>query len=454
MEYIPHNYQSYCTERVVNEKALGLFLDMGLGKTVITLTAINELRYNRFEVSRVLVIAPKRVAETTWAREAKKWDHLNHLRIVPILGDLKKRVRALYTPGDIWVINRENVQWLVAYTRNEWPFDMVVCDEFSSFKNHAAKRFKSLTYVRDKIDRFVGLTGTPAPNGLLDLWAQLYLLDQGERLGKKITHFRERYFDYNPYNMKYKPKFGSDGTIRDLIGDICVSMKSEDYLELPECIYTDVPVILDPPALKKYKELELEAILELEDTVINAGTAAVLTGKLLQLCNGAVYDSDRRVMEVHNCKIEAFLELVEGLNGQPALVFTAFQHDTVRLQASLRALGLNVREMQGPKDEADWNAGKIDILLAHPASAGHGLNLQDGGRHIIWFSAPWALELYQQANKRLHRQGQKNTVFVHHLVVEGGVDEDVLAAIHAKSDVQEQLLVALKAKIEKYKEEK
>lgn len=391
------------------------------------------------------------MAETTWAREAAKWDHLRHLRIVPILGNLQKRIRGLNTPGDIWVINRENIPWLVEYTRNAWPFDMVVVDEFSSFKNHAAKRFKSLTWVRNNISRFVGLTGTPAPNGLIDLWAQIYLLDQGERLGKKITHFRERYFDYNPYNRQYRLKYGSDGTIRELIGDICVSMKSEDYLELPECIYNTVPVILDKPALAKYKELEKEAVLEIEDTEIHAGTAAVLTGKLLQLCNGAAYNAERRIVEIHNHKIETFLELVEGLNGQSALVFTAFQHDTTRLQEALKGSGLIVREMKGPQDEADWNAGKIDILLAHPASAGHGLNLQDGGHHIIWFGLTWNLEFYQQANKRLHRQGQKSTVFIHHLVVEGGVDEDVIAALQSKGETQDYILEALKARIAEYK---
>jgi len=414
---------------------------------------VNDLKYNRFEVAKVLVIAPKKVAEATWSKEAAKWDHLKLLRIIPVLGTLNKRIKALNTPADVYVINRENVQWLVEYYRNSWPFDMVLVDEFSSFKNHQAKRFKSLTWVRNHITRIVGLTGTPAPNGLIDLWAQVYLLDQGKRLGKTIGGFRERYFEPDQRDRErvysYAPKPGADEVIRGLIGDICVSMKAEDYLELPDCINVTVPVILDKKAKEAYEKLEKNMLLEVEDSTIDAGTAAVLTNKLLQLCNGAVYDEDRNVVDIHNCKIEAFQELVEGLNGNPALVFYSFQHDLIRIKKALNGSGLRVRELKSPQDETDWNNREIDILLAHPASAAYGLNLQDGGNHVIWFGLNWSLELYQQANKRLHRQGQTEKVIIHHLTVDGGVDEDVLAALEDKGSTQDRLMEALKARIEK-----
>jgi SNF2 family DNA or RNA helicase len=427
----------------------------GLGKTVITLTAVNDLKYNRFAVNKVLVIAPKKVAEATWAKEAAKWDHLKLLRVMTVLGPLNKRIKALNTNADIYVINRENVTWLVEYYRNNWPFDMVVVDEFSSFKNHQAKRFKSLTWVRKHITRFVGLTGTPAPNGLMDLWAQVYLLDGGQRLGKHITKFRERYFNPDQRDREriftYAPKQGADEAIKNLIGDICVSMKAEDYLELTDCTTVTVPVVLDKNAKTAYEKLEREMLLQVDENIIDAGTAAVLTNKLLQLCNGAVYDENREIIEIHDCKLEAFIELVEGLNGQPALVFYNFQHDLVRIKKALSKSGLVVRELKGPKDEDDWNNKKIDILLAHPASAAYGLNLQKGGNHVIWFGLNWSLELYQQANKRLHRQGQTEKVIVHHVVVEGGVDEDVMAALEDKGATQDRLMNSLKARIEKYK---
>jgi SNF2 family DNA or RNA helicase len=333
---------------------------------------------------------------------------------------------------------------------------MVVADEFSSFKNHQAKRFKSLTWVRKHIKRFVGLTGTPAPNGLLDLWAQVYLLDEGKRLGTKITHFRERYFEPDQRDrdhvFSYAPKPGADDVIRQLIGDICVSMDAKDYLDLPDCIPVPVSVVLDSKAQAAYEKLEKEMLLEIDESVIDAGTAAVLTNKLLQLCNGAVYDENKQTVEIHNCKIEAFLELVEGLNGQPALVFYNFQHDLERIKKALKSSGLRVRELKGSQDEDDWNARKIDILLAHPASCAYGLNLQEGGNQVIWFGLNWSLELYQQAIKRLHRQGQTEKVIVHHLVVDGGVDEDVMAALEDKGATQSRLMEALKARIERVKE--
>lgn len=455
MKYIPHNYQSYCINRIINDDAIGLFLDMGLGKTVITLTAINELIYNRFQVNRVLVIAPKKVAESTWTKEAKKWDHLQHLRVIPVLGTATKRVRALNTPGDIYVINRENVSWLVDYDRNSWRFDMVVIDELSSFKSHKAKRFKSLCWVRPHIKRVVGLTGTPASNGILDLWAQVYLLDQGKRLEKKISHFREKYFNSNTHGghfTTFEPKLGADELIKSLIGDICISMKAEDYLQLPDCITVDVPVVLDEKDWKRYKDFEREMLLNVDLETITAQTAAVLSSKLLQFANGAIYDNDGKVIPLHPAKLDAFSELIEGLNGQHALVFYNFKHDLDRLKALLSTSKLRVRELKTPQDELDWNAGKIDILLAHPASTAYGLNLQDGGHHIIWFGLNWSLELYEQANKRLHRQGQQEPVIIHRMIVEGTRDQDVADALAGKADVQNALMEALKARIKEIKE--
>ncbi|MHB1152083.1 MAG: DEAD/DEAH box helicase [Eubacteriales bacterium] len=455
MLYTPHPYQAYCIDRIITDPALGLFLDMGLGKTVITLTAIADLKYNRFEVSRVLVIAPKKVAEATWSKEAAKWDQLKLLRLITVLGTEKQRIRALNTPGDIWIINRENVQWLVDYYRNAWPFDMVIIDESSSFKNHQAKRFKALTWVRSHISRIVELTGTPAPNGLIDLWAQVYLLDEGKRLGKYITHFRERYFEPDQRNAQqvfsYAPKPGADTVIQQLIGDICVSMKADDYLQLPDCTVDDIPVMLDDKSQKQYDTMERAMLLEVDEATIDAGTAAVLSNKLLQLCNGAVYDDQKEVIHIHDCKIQAFLELVEQLNGQPALVFYNFRHDVTRIKKALEKSGLRVRELKTPQDETDWNNRQVDILLAHPASAAYGLNLQDGGNHVVWFGLNWSLELYQQANKRLHRQGQKQKVIIHHLSVSGGRDEDVVLALEDKGATQDRLIESLKARIEKVK---
>lgn len=456
MEFRPHEYQQYCIDRMVSDDKLGLMLDMGLGKTVITLSAIADLKYNRFLVNKVLVIAPKKVAEATWSKEAEKWDHLSLLKIVPILGPLQKRIRALNTPGDIFVINRENVVWLVEYTRNSWPFDMVVIDEFSSFKSHQAKRFKALTWVRNHIKRFVGLTGTPTPNGLLDLWAQIYLLDQGERLGKYISHYRERYFDPDQRNREhifsYAPKPGAEESIYKKISDICISMKAEDYLQLPDVTYNTVPVILDNKAIKDYEELERQMILQLDNSkTIDVTSAAALSNKLLQLANGAIYDENREVHEIHKCKIEAFLELIEKLNGKSALVFYNFQHDLDRILEALKKSNLRIRVLKTVEDQDAWNKGEIDILLTHPASSAYGLNLQEGGNHVIWFGLNWSLELYQQANKRLHRQGQKEKVIVHHLIVQNTRDEDVMKALNSKGDIQDALLESLKVRIEKYK---
>lgn len=456
MIYEPYPYQQYCAARIVADAAVGLFLDMGLGKTVITLDAINTLRYDRWAVQRVLIIAPKKVAEGTWTKEAQKWEHLRHLRISAVLGSQQKRLRALATPADIYVINRDNVAWLVDYFKNAWPFDMVVLDESSSFKNSQSKRFKALKLVRSRINRLVELTGTPASNGLIDLWAQIYLLDGGARLGRTLGQYRERFFDPDKRSrtqiFSYTPKDGSMEYIQQAIGDICVSMKAEDYLNLPDWMFDDVPVVLDDKARKAYRQLERDLLLELDEGQITAASAGVLTGKLLQLCNGAVYDSEKRPLAIHNCKVEAFLEVLEQLNGQHCLVFYNFQHDRDRLLAALEPLGLRVRVYQSAADEDAWNAGEVDVLLAHPASCAYGLNLQNGGHHIVWFGLTWSLEQYEQANKRLHRQGQRHPVIVHHLVVQGGMDEDVIESLRAKGDTQEALMDALKARIKKARE--
>ena len=456
MIYEPYPYQQYCAARIVADAAVGLFLDMGLGKTVITLDAINTLRYDRWAVQRVLIIAPKKVAEGTWTKEAQKWEHLRHLRISAVLGSQQKRLRALATPADIYVINRDNVAWLVDKKKNSWPFDMVVLDESSSFKNSQSKRFKALKLVRSRINRLVELTGTPASNGLIDLWAQIYLLDGGARLGRTLGQYRERFFDPDKRSrtqiFSYTPKDGSMEYIQQAIGDICVSMKAEDYLNLPDRMFDDVPVVLDDKAQKSYRQLERDLLLELDEGQITAASAGVLTGKLLQLCNGAVYDSEKRPLAIHNCKVEAFLEVLEQLNGQHCLVFYNFQHDRDRLLTALEPLGLRVRVYQSAADEDAWNAGEIDVLMAHPASCAYGLNLQNGGHHIVWFGLTWSLEQYEQANKRLHRQGQRHPVIVHHLVVQGGMDEDVIESLRAKGDTQEALMDALKARIKKARE--
>lgn len=459
MEYTPHNYQRHCINRIIDTPRLGLFLDMGLGKTSIVLSAVKELKYNRFAVSKVLVIAPKKVAEGTWSKEKDKWDHTKCLRISRVLGSEKKRIRALYETADIYIINRENVVWLVDFYKNDWPFDMVVIDESSSFKSHKAKRFKALSAMAPRIKRIVELTGTPSPNGLADLWAQLYLLDEGARLGTRYAGFRERYFDAGPRHngivYKYSVKQGSEEAILSAISDICVSMKASDYLELPDCIMHEVPVELDPKAAKAYRELEREMVLELPDDEVTVTSAAALSNKLLQLGNGAIYGEDHSVHEVHGCKIEVFMELIESLSasGKSALVFYNYQHDRERLQKVLAKTGLVVRELKTTEDEDDWNAGKIDILLTHPASSAYGLNLQQGGNHVVWFGLNWNYELYTQANKRLHRQGQTEKVIVHHLVCEGTRDEDVMTALARKDDVQQFVMDSLKARIKRIKEE-
>lgn len=453
MRFQPHKYQDYAIQRIFDTPAAGLFLEMGLGKTVITLTAIDDLLYNLFDAVKVLVIAPLRVAEDTWSRESHKWDHLQHLKISKVLGSRKQRENALATKADVYIINRENVEWLVSYYGNDWPFDTVVIDELSSFKSPSAKRFKALRRIRPLIKRIIGLTGTPAPNGLMDLWSQLYLLDQGERLGKTITGYRERYFTPGARNgyvvYDWKQKKEAEEAVFEKISDICVSMKSEDWIDMPEKIERVVPVVLSPDVKAKYKQLERDLLLPMKDADIVANTAAVLSNKLLQLANGAAYDENKGVQEIHSAKLDALEDILEAANGHPVLLFYSYKHDLERIQRKFPHCRTLRKGAEGSKDIADWNAGKISILAVHPASAGHGLNLQDGGSIIVWFGLTWSLELYQQANARLYRQGQKRSVIIHHLVAEGTIDDDVMDAIQNKAAGQDALMAAVKARIEK-----
>lgn len=457
-EYSPYPYQAFAQQAIIDNPNIGLFLDMGLGKTVITLTALQVLKFDRWCVNKILIIAPKKVAEDTWQVEAQKWNHLKGLRIAGILGTAEQRKAALSSQADIYVINRENTQWLVEYCSLRWPFDTVVLDESSSFKNHRAKRFRALRTVRPKIQRMIELTGTPNPHGLMDLWSQIFLLDGGKRLGRTISVYRDLYFNPDKRNrttiFSYAPKDGAEEEIHKRISDICISMKAADYLDLPELIYEDIPVVLDSKAQRAYRKLEREAVLQVDEDTITANNAAGLSNKLLQLCNGAVYDENREAVKVHDCKLEAFLEAVERLNGQHALVCYSFIHDKERLLQALSKSGLRVRVYESAKDKDDWNAGKIDLLLIHPASCSYGLNLQEGGHHIIWFGLTWNLEEYQQTNKRLHRQGQEHPVIVHHLIVRGGRDEDVIRSLESKDDVQESLLQSLKVRIREAKKGK
>lgn len=452
-----HNYQRYSVDFIQTHPAAGLLLDMGLGKTVSTLTAINRLMYEDLEISKVLVIAPKRVAEDTWVKEVDKWDHLKHIRISRVLGTERQRKDALRADADIYVINRENVCWLVAYYHGTLPFDMLVIDELSSFKSPKAQRFKALRLVRPQFSRVVGLTGTPAPNGLIDIWSQIYLLDQGERLEKTITKYREKYFRPGRSNgqvvFDYKILDGSEKAIYQKISDICVSMKAEDYLELPPRLDHITEVSLSGDIREQYEDFEKTEVLRLldqdEESPISAVNAAALSNKLLQFSNGAIYDADRNVHEIHDYKLEALEEIVEAANGEPVLIFYSFRHDISRIKRKLKAY--KPRELVDGKDIDDWNAGKIPVLLAHPAGAGHGLNLQKGGNIIVWYGLTWSLELYQQACARLHRQGQSRPVQIYHLLTKGTMDEDVMKAISGKADKQEALMQAVKARINKYK---
>lgn len=451
MKFEPYPYQQKAEEFILSHRRCGLFLEMGLGKTVITLSAVKRL-LDDFAITKVLVIAPLRVAATVWAEEAQKWDHLDGLRISKVLGDQKTRLAALAADADIYVVNRENVSWLVNHqaTLKDWPFDMLVIDELSSFKSPKAERFRALRRVLPAVRRIVGLTGTPSPNGLIDLWSQIYLLDNGERLGKFVSYYRDVYFTPGQRNgaiiYNWDPKPGADRVIYDKLSDICMSMKAEDYLSLPDRRDITYPVKLSEGALKAYETMERDLVLPMVGEVLTAQNAAVLTGKLLQLANGAIYNESGDYYQIHEAKLDALEDLIEAANGEPVLVYYSFRHDAERIQQRIP----QARRLITPQDVNDWNAGRIPVLIAHPASAGHGLNLQAGGHIIIWFGLTWSLELYQQANARLHRQGQSQPVTVYHVITADTVDKNVLKVITSKAVKQDALIDAVKARIDAY----
>lgn len=446
MKYSPHNYQIYSTNFILNNPISAIFLECGLGKSVISLTAINDLMLDYFDVSRTLVIAPLRVANSTWPDEIKKWDHLKHLNYSVVIGSEKERLDALGKPAHIYLINRENVDWLITKSGVSWKFDMVVIDELSSFKSYQAKRFKSLLKVRPKLKRIVGLTGTPSSNGLMDLWAEFRLLDMGERLGRYITYYRQNFFIPDKRNQQmifsYKPKDGAEKKIYSLISDITISMKSKDFLKMPECVMNEVVVSLSDKEQKLYDSLKQDMVLSLEENEIDAINAAALSNKLLQMSNGAVYNDDKESLHIHDRKLDALEDLIEGANGKPVLVAYWFKHDLEKIKDRF-----DVREIKSAKDISDWNEGKIPVALIHPASAGHGLNLQAGGSTLIWFGLTWSLELYQQTNARLYRQGQDSTVVIHHILTKGTIDEDVMKALKAKEKIQDALIDSVKARL-------
>lgn len=441
-DFKPHRYQAYCIDQICQQENIGLFLDMGLGKTVTTLTAIEELMHDRFEISRVLVVAPKRVAETTWPEEVMKWKHLHGLSVSVIAGTPKERLRAMEADADIYVIGRDNLVWLVE--QKPRPYDMLVLDELSSFKNHSAKRFKACRKLRAKAKRVVGLTGTPAPNGYLDLWAQMYLLDQGERLGRTITSYRNKYYNgfFRGSYTEYEIRPGAKEEIDKKLSDLCVSMKAKDFLELKDPIMIDVNVQMDAKERKQYKQMERDAVLALGDELITAANAAAVSNKLLQMANGAVY-GDEGYAVLHDRKLDALEELVEEAQGQPMLVAYSYKSDLERIMAKFP----QARKLETKKDIDDWNAKKIPILLAHPASCGHGLNLQKGGSVMVWFGLTWSLELYLQTNARLHRQGQTEPVRIYHIMTEGTMDEKAKEVLNGKNIRQEALMAELKAQV-------
>ena len=447
MKYKPHEYQSYATEFILSHPISAVFLEMGLGKSVITLSAIFDLCLDSFLVCKVLVIAPLRVARDTWPAEIKKWDHLKGLSYSVAVGTEKERIDALKKQSTLYIINRENVDWLVHKSGIPFHFDMVVIDELSSFKSYGAKRFKSLLKVRPSVKRIVGLTGTPSSNGLMDLWAEFRILDLGQRLGRYISHYRNTFFKPDKRNAQiifsYKPLPGAEEEIYKQISDITISMKSTDYLKMPEYVSNEVFVTLSDKEWKVYSEFKEEMVANLGVEEIDAVNAAVLSGKLLQMANGAVYDSENKAHVIHDKKLDALEDLIEGANGKPVLVAYWYKHDLERIKERFP-----VRQIQSSKDIEDWNNSKIPIAVIHPASAGHGLNLQSGGSTLIWFGLTWSLELYQQTNARLYRQGQRDTVIVHHIITKNTIDEDVLLALTKKEKTQDALIDAVKANLE------
>lgn len=457
MIYKPYEYQRTAMQWIIDKPQCGLFLDMGLGKTVSALTAIQQL-IDDCDISRALVVAPKKVAETTWSTEAEKWEHLHGLRVVKVLGNEKQRCLALAQKADVYVTGRDNFVWLVGKYGGQLPFDALVIDELTSFKSAKSQRFKAMRIAVPSVRRVIGLTGTPAPNGLIDLWAQMYCIDQGARLGKSISRYRETYFETHKWNnivVRCDVKKGCDDLIRNKIADICLSMQSKDYLQLPDLItHTDI-VQLSDKTMAAYTRFEKEKVLQFtaehgsEPANVMANSAAGLMNKLSQFANGAIYDEDRQVHAIHNEKVDRLVEIVEAANGSSVLVFYQYKHDIPRITQKLK--GYKVRTYQGESDLIDWNAGKIDVLLAHPASTAYGLNMQHGGHYIVWFGTGWNLEHYQQANARLHRQGQRYPVTVYRLICRGTVDERASAALEGKKGVQQNLLESLNYLIRKHK---
>ena len=446
MRYKPHNYQTYATHFIEDHREAAVLLDMGVGKTIITLTAIDALVRDLFDVSRVLVIAPLRVARDTWPAELRKWEHLKGLTYSVAVGTEEERRAALRERAVIHIINRENVDWLVNKSGIPFDYDMVVIDELSSFKSHQTKRFRALMKVRPKLKRIVGLTGTPSSNGLMDLWAEFRLLDMGKRLGRFIGQYRETYFNPDKRNQhmifSYTPKAGAEEEIYRQISDITISMKAGDFLEMPERIESEVVVALSEKERQRYERMKTEMVLELGGTEIDAVSAAALSNKLLQMANGAVYDEEGNSTALHSRKLDALEDIIEAANGKPLLVAYWYKHDRERIMARFDA-----RDIKTSADISDWNAGKIPVALIHPASAGHGLNLQEGGSALVWFGLTWSLELYQQTNARLWRQGQKSTVVIQHIIAKDTIDERVMATLAKKDKTQAALIEAVRAEL-------
>lgn len=452
MKFIPHDYQQYAIQFLTEHPVAALLLDMGLGKTVTTLTAINELLFDRFEIRRVLVIAPLRVARDTWSAEIEKWEHLKHLKYSVAVGTSAERRQALHARTDICILNRENIRWLVEESGIPFDFDMLVIDELSGFKNHQTKRFKALMKVRPKVKRIVGLTGTPSSNGLMDLWAEFRLLDMGQRLGRFIGQYRTAYFQPDKRNgmvvYSYKPLPQAEKQIYDKISDITISMKAIDYLQMPELLMTESRVQLSKQEAERYKQLKQDLVLDLPEGEITATNAAALSNKLCQMSNGAIYDDENNMIPIHSRKLDALEDMIESANGKPVLVAYWFKHDRTRITERLRKLGVVYQEIKSAESIKNWNSGKLQVALIHPASAGHGLNLQAGGNFLVWFGLTWSLELYQQTNARLWRQGQQSeTVVIQHIITKGTIDEHILKALQAKDETQTALMQAVKAEI-------
>ena len=451
MKYSPHDYQRYAAEFITTHPIAALLLDMGLGKTSITLTAINDLLFDSFEVHKVLVVAPLRVARDTWSAEIEKWEHLKNLRYSVVVGTEQERLNALRTSADVYIINRENIQWLVEESGLIFDFDMAVIDELSSFKNHQSKRFRAFTKVRPKLKRIVGLTGTPAGNGLMDLFAEFKLLDMGERLGRLIGQYRNTYFQPDKRNgmviYSYKPLPNAEQQIYDKISDITISMKAADHLKMPKLISTEYTVQLSEKEKEKYDRLKKDLILSTDDNEVTAANAASLSNKLSQMANGAVYSDNESIIEIHDRKLDALEDIIESMNGRPLLVAYWFKHDLERIRKRFE-----IREIKSSRDISEWNSGKIPVALIHPASAGHGLNLQSGGSTLVWFGLTWSLELYQQTNARLWRQGQTaDTVVIQHIIAKGTIDEQIMKALKTKDTTQAALIAAVKADLEVHK---